>query len=177
MKALSCRGNEGVPSSPRWQQRAEHRHSPSCQALPGVFPLGTDPTAQQVPEKLEQRGWAWTETPHKLTRGGKGCGENMDCEGQGLETPRWRPELGAGGPRWPVAHHFHVLPCEVLDFFLHPLDALQQILILLVHSLVLLHKGLQLDLGLPGAFQLWIERHRRPLALRPIKVLRSQYGG
>lgn len=101
----------------------------------------------------------------------------MDCEGQGLETPRWRPELGAGGPRWPMAHHFHILPCEVLDFFLHPLDALQQILILLVHSLVLLHKGLQLDLGLPGAFQLWTERHRRPLALRPIKALRSQYGG
>lgn len=59
-------------------------------------------------------------------------------------------------------HHFHVFPREVLDFLLHPLDAVQQILILLVHALVLLHEGLQLDLRLPGAFQLWVEGDGRP---------------
>lgn len=54
-----------------------------------------------------------------------------------------------------MTYHLHVFPREILDLLLHPLDALQQVLVLLVHSLVLLHQGLQLDLGLTGAFQLW----------------------
>lgn len=72
--------------------------------------------------------------------------------GQGLEKPRQTSI--PGWPRRPTAYHFHVLSREVLDFLLHPLDALQKVLVLLVHPLVLLHQGLQLDLGLTGAFQL-----------------------
>lgn len=119
--------------------------------LPGVLPPGTEPRALWVSEKQEQ--WGWAETPHELPRGGRGWGQNADREGQGLENPS-RTQEHKAGPRWPVTHHFHIFPCEVLNFLLHPLDTLQQILILLVHSLVLLHKGLQLDLGLTGAFQL-----------------------
>lgn len=44
---------------------------------------------------------------------------------------------------------------------------MQQILILLVHALVLLHEGLQLDLRLPGAFQLWLEETQGQVALGP----------
>lgn len=51
-------------------------------------------------------------------------------------------------------HHLHVLPREGLEFLLHPLDAVKQVLILLVHTLVLLHQRLQLHLCLPRALQL-----------------------
>lgn len=84
----------------------------------------------------------------------------MHGEAQGLEKPR---QTSIPGWLWrPTTYHFHVLSREVLDFLLHPLDALQEVLVLLIHSLVLLHQGLQLDLGLTGAFQLQYDRHRRP---------------
>lgn len=88
------------------------------------------------------------------------CSEKVHGEAQGLEQPR-RSRI-PGWPQWPTTYHFHVLSREVLDFLLHPLDALQKVLVLLVHSLVLLHQGLQLDLSLTGAFQLQYDRDRRP---------------
>lgn len=117
-------------------------------------------------------GW----DPSRASWRRQGWAENVGSECRGLGNPRRRREPGAGG-QGPMTHHFHVFPREVLDLLLHPLDALQQILILLVHSLVLLHKGLQLDLRLSGAFQLRSERHTRPLALRPSGLLASNRGG
>lgn len=129
-----------------------------------------------VPEKREQ-GCGRGLRPLTGFLGRQGLQGEHGLEGLGLDNPRQRPELGVGGPPWPTTHHFHIFPREVLDFLLHPLDAVQQVLILLVHSLVLLHQGLQLDLGLPGAFQLRSERHGRPVALRPSELLTSHHGG
>lgn len=139
-------------------------------------PSGHRARALWVPEKREHRG-------------GRGLRPLMGfLEEAGTAGRTWTGRVGAGqsqtetrargwGSPCPMTHHFHIFPCEVLDFLLHPLDAVQQVLILLVHSLVLLHQGLQLDLGLPGAFQLRSERHGRPVALRPSELLTSHHGG
>lgn len=88
--------------------------------------------------------------------GGRWGPEHVNWEVQGWRIPD-RVGSARAGPKGPTAHHFHVFPREVLDFLLHPLDTLQQILIFLVHPLVFLHQGLQLNLGLSRAFQLSLE--------------------
>lgn len=61
-------------------------------------------------------------------------------------------------------HHLHVLPRKALEFLLHPLDAVQQVVVLLVHLLVLLQQRLQLHLCLPRALQLqWVQTQVREL--------------
>lgn len=91
---------------------------------------------------------------HRVWTGAGSRGQGAGSRGQ------WREADGVcAGP-----HHLHVLPCKALEFLLHPLDAMQQVLVLLIHSLVLLHQRLQLHLCLPRALQLqWVQIQVRGL--------------
>lgn len=141
-----------------------------------VSPGGVPPGSSPVQSREADRRDGCRQTAHELPGGGDGSVPgNAEGEGRGGESQQ--RQNSRAGAQQPTTYHLHVFPREVLDFLLHPLDAVQQILILLVHPLVLLHKGLQLDLSLTGAFELRSERHRGQAAVRPSGLLTSQRRG